>query len=361
MARRFTTGFELGALNEHNGSYAEGSNSYAAAIVTTPVRTGTYAAAFKASVATAGYTYFSQIFTDHPQELYIRLAIRHNGFVGGATNPQNFLVVLEGATQQLVFGIRPSDQVLMVRTNTTGGMGNAGGSTLATGTAILTLDTWYVIEIYVKIANAGQVAVKVNGVTDISYSGDTAASANEYLDALRFGVHGPTGKAEYYYFDDIAINDTTGSYQNSWVGTGGVYLLKPSADGATSEWSPSAGTEHWSLVDDVPANTTDWIQAQNADTLDLFELDDLPATIKIVDMVEVVMQAALSEAGYNEVQDVVRHGTVNYTGAAAQAVTSEVQNYVLYKGTAWYVAPGGTVAWGTADVNTLQAGVQIPA
>ena len=360
MARRFTTGFELGALNEHNGSYAEGSNSYAAAIVTTPVRTGTYAAAFKASVATAGYTYFSQIFTDHPQELYIRLAIRHNGFVGGATNPQNFLVVLEGATQQLVFGIRPSDQVLMVRTNTTGGMGNAGGSTLATGTAILTLDTWYVIEIYVKIANAGQVAVKINGVTDISYSGDTAASANEYLDALRFGVHGPTGKAEYYYFDDIAINDTTGSYQNSWVGTGGVLILKPDAEGDQLDWAPSAGTVHYSLVDEVPANTTDWVQGTNAGLIDLFNLEALPATIVLVDMVEVVMQTALSQTGYNEIQDVVQHGGTIYTGGNAQPVTSVIDNYVLYKGTAWYLAPGGTLAWGTADIDALQAGVKIP-
>ncbi len=360
MARRLTTGFELGEIIEHNGSLAENGANFT--VVTSPVRTGAYAAKNDAPAASSGlyYAFFSHVLSDNPAELYVRLALRHDGFGTSSTSPIYFLDFLDGSTHQISVGIRPSDHLLVVATNGSGNMGE-GGTVLASGSIVLGADRWYVIEVYVKAdPTNGQVIVKVNGITDITYSGNTAPSGNAQIGRVDFGANstGLGNNGANLYFDDIAVNDTAGSYQNSWIGQGGVYLLKPTADGAQNDWTPTSGTTNWDKVDEIPKNTTDWVQAQSSGSVELYELEDLPAEVKTVDLVEVVYQVALSQAGYNEVQDLIRWGTTNYAGTI-QPVTTEHPNYALYKGTVWYTRPDGT-AWGTADVAALQAGYQIP-
>lgn len=361
MARRFTTGFELGEIIEHNGSLSYYLANFS--VVTSPVRTGSYAARNDAGQQTSiadSFAYFSHILSDNPQELYVRLALRHSGYASNLTRRHCFLAFMDSTSYQLSLGIKPSTQVLSLARGGTGVMGY-NGTVLAEGTAVLTANTWYVIEVYVKIANTGACIVKINGVTDINFSGDTAETSNEYCNKVLIGANwlgSPDGAI--LYFDDIAINDTSGTYQNSWIGQGGVYLLKPNGDGAVVQWTRSGGTTNYENVDEIPKNTTDWVQGQNSNTKDLYTLEDLPADVKVVDLVEPVWQAALSQAGWNSIKGVIRPGTTDYADAAAKEVTSVHPNYVLYKGDVRYVNPDTGLAWTPAQVNGMQAGILIP-
>jgi len=335
MARLFTSGLELGTTAEFSGGVS------AAYVVTTPVRTGAYSLKF------VGPTdYAIQTFSANCVELYFRMAMRIS--TGSIGKTANFLEFRDSdAALQLALKYNAGTQTFTLLRGTT---------LIASGSTVLSADVWYVIEGHILMdQTAGEVVIKINSLIDISFSGDTVQTALVSVRSFK-----ARGIADSTYHDDFAVNDTTGSYQNSWIGTGGVLILKPNAEGDQLDWTPSAGTVHWSLVDEVPANTTDWVQGTNAGLIDLYNLEALPATIKLIDMVEVVMQAALSQTGYNEIQDVVQHGGTIYTGGNAQPVTSVIDNYVLYKGTAWYLAPGGTLAWGTADIDALQAGVKIP-
>lgn len=356
MARLFTTGFELGAITEHNAASSlanfEASTDYP--------RTGTYCAYCYGSDK-----YFAQTLTGNPQELYIRVAVRFQTGISSGTNAANvfqmFLALFEAGTCHLSLGLYPDDMRLKLVRGGTGVMGDDGGTLLGSGSIVLRLDTWYVIELYAKIANSGGAAtVKVNSVTDIGFSGDTASSANEYVDICRFGWGYPAtiNLAHQIRFDDIAINDTTGDYQNTWAGQGGVYYMRPVADGDRLEWTQSAGTSHWQTVDEIPANTTDYIYAREAGSADLFEVNNLPDAVTSVDMVQVIYQTALEAAGLNTLRDVVRHEGTDYSGVT-QYVTAIVPNYVYYGGTPYYTQPGGTAAWGTAEVAALQAGVEV--
>jgi hypothetical protein len=329
MASIITTWGELGK-NEFNGSVS-------LTVSTAAVRTGVY--------AYRGNNQFAvQTFAGNLTELYLRLAFRIDD-AGGSPGTLIAFRDEDAAAQISVAYNAATQSVSLVR----------GATVIATGAAVITLATWYVLELHLVLSDTvGVAAGKLNGVTDFAFSGDTVATAKPSVRSMVIGNGGWVA-----FFDDIAINDTTGSYQNSWIGTGGVYLLRPTSDGVTTDWAPSTGSDDYACVDEVPANTTDWVQAQAAGTLDLYGLGDLPADVKTVDMVETVWQAALSEAGWNELKGVIRHGGTNYVDGAGQPVTSVKENYVLYKGAPLYVDPGDASAWTPADVNALEAGVQV--
>jgi len=362
MARRFTTGFELGEVLEHNGSY--GSNGLVDAVVATPVRTGGYAwRPQNLANSVLAYTYCTHTLADDPTELYVRFAFRHTGLEGTVDDSYEavFAVFDEAGDAHLSLGLAANDFLLRVKTGGTGALGQTGGSVVDTGSAVLTADTWWVIEVYISIANSGgQVTVKVNGATDISYTGDTQVGSTDGIRAFRFGAHGVgnnTGITKKY-LDDIAVNDTSGSQQNSWIGQGGVYLLKPSADGTQNDWTPSAGADNYALVDEVPASATDYISSDTSTDIDLFELEDLPAEIVDVDLIEALFQAALAETGSNSVKHLIRHSGTNYDGDTEAIVTVD-PNYALYKSAPVYEVLGSSGAWTPAQVNALESGVEV--
>jgi hypothetical protein len=357
MARLFTTGFELGEIIEHNGSMVYGTHI---TINSSVKRTGNYSCKFTTPGAIDAVAFTHTIPTK--QELYARVAIYITNSIGSSANPQNFLAFFYGNTCHIAIGFPPSTFLLQVRRGGSGEMGHSGGTVLANGNIPLTMDNWWVVEVYVKIsASAGQVIAKVNGVVDISFSGNTSAGGTEGINVIKFGLSraGPNVGCNLL-MDDIAVNDTSGTYQNSWVGQGGVYLLRPNGDGAVTQWTRSGGTTNYENVDEVPKNTTDWVQGQTSGTKDLYTLADLPVDVKIVDMVETVWQAALSQAGWNSIKGVIRPGTTDYVDVDEREVTSVHPNYVLYKGDIYYVNPGTGLAWQPSEVNGMQAGILIP-
>src|SRR3990172_6946830 len=56
-----------------------------------------------------------------------------------------------------------------------------------------------------------------------------------------------------WYFDDIAINSSTGSFQNSYPGAGRIVALRPNAAGDSADFA-RGGTDsgaNWSQTDEV--------------------------------------------------------------------------------------------------------------
>ena len=61
-----------------------------------------------------------------------------------------------------------------------------GGALKATGVTTLTSNTWYLLEIYVKIADSGTITVRINGMEDSTWSGDTKPGSNAIIGSLMF-------------------------------------------------------------------------------------------------------------------------------------------------------------------------------
>lgn len=356
MASRGRCGFEFGEPIEHSGvantTYGTVQQSY--------VRTGDYAW----RVGNTGDAYVGWTLTNEPDEVYLRAAVMFrdltDAYADGTADYQAFMDVWGHGASHLSVAVDVNLNRLVLLHGATGALGWSGGAVLDRGDAVFSFGRWYVVELYAKIhATTGTAVVKVNNVTDLNYTGDTDAAGSAIISRVRFGnSRSATINYHYIYLDDIGINDTTGSYQNSWVGQGGVRLLKPNADGAQTDWAPSSGTVHYTMVDDVPddADTT-YISSQTVGHIDLFDIEDLDSTIDAIDLVEPCWQAALATAGFEHIRPVLRHGTANYPGSTA-SITDVAPSYQLYKGTAWYLNPAGS-AWSTADVNALQVGVEV--
>lgn len=362
MARQLTTGFELGELIEHNGSVVGTLAGSKHQVQSTLKRTGNYAWYIDCRTTTAYVCCTHTI--NEVSELYARVAIYVANNAGSSSNVQNFLSLFYFTDCQLSLGLRSDDMRLRISSGT-GELGHVSPTIAATGNMPITMGNWYVVELHVALSSGGPSvyydgSVKVNGVTDFTFS-FSKQGGSPYINIVKFGFNG-TGISVAgcdIYLDDIAINDTIGDYQNTWPGTGGVYLLKPNGEGTTQEWSPSEGSAHYPLVDEVPKNTTDWVYDQVSGHVELFALENLPAEVTSVQLVEVVYQAALAEAGGNEIRDVIRHGGANYSGTT-QVVTTVAPNYKLYKGQTRYIEAGGTLPWTPTQVNALEAGIEIP-
>jgi hypothetical protein len=347
MGRLLTAGFETGSIQELNGA-----NNGLAAVSSVHARTGTYSLRLFGGAIVGGTGYQTHAFGEFKSEIYFRLAwyLPAVGISGSPwiqfTSAAQLTLLFNGALQIFELWSHGGPYVDPVQ-----------AELLASGTIVLRADTWYILEGYIS---SSAFALKINAVTDggIAFSGDTGIGTG----IIGFKLVGPAGAAgSYLYVDDIAFNDEAGSFQNSYPGLGGVFFLPANEDGATQEFTPSALLDHYTLVDEIPANTTDWVQGIDAGDVELFEIQDTPEYVTEINVVQPCFQAAVAVSGSNELRDVVRAGGTDYSGDTINTVVSIAPQYVLYLGKIYYEQPDGVSgAFDATALDALQVGVEIP-
>ena len=137
-----------------------------------------------------------------------------------------------------------------------------GGSQVATGSKVLADNQVYNIQARYKIHDStGSLQVKMDGVLDINYDNqDTKPGSETDFDEFMIGNAGTATGGSNADYDDIILNDTTGGINNSWPGIRYIYPALPTGDsGSNNAWSKSTGSAGWSLVDERPHNTTDYV------------------------------------------------------------------------------------------------------
>lgn len=90
-------------------------------------------------------------------------------------------------------------------------------------------------------------SARVNGATFTSSSSIAAAGSSNGM-TIWPGIY---GSAATVYYDDIAINNVSGSFQNSWPGDGGVVALTPNAAGDSN-----CTTGNYTMVGEIPISNT---------------------------------------------------------------------------------------------------------
>lgn len=149
------------------------------------------------------------------------------------------------------------------------------------------INAFQVLEFHVKIANSGGIIqVRVDmGALAIDFSGNTKPGADTTINNLQWGEWG--GNSSYYvYIDDIILNDTNGTRNNSWPGGLRIIRLAPTGDGATLQWTPTPGPTHSTAVDEVPPVATDKIVAATAGLIDKMVLADCPGDVQTIAAVQ---------------------------------------------------------------------------
>lgn len=181
-------------------------------------------------------------------------------------------------------GSTPSQRLQLLTTGVLR-MNNGPTSTSSDGSTTLVSDTWYRIEAEVLLSDTvGTVTVRLDGATEISMTGIDTLETNLYR--FHLGAYsGNEDRTNNTYYDDIAINDETGSFQTSWPGAGNIAIVT-AASNDTVTWTNTgancSGTSQYDCVDDIPGSAYDDTSGYN-DTAsvqtDRFNITTIPSEV----------------------------------------------------------------------------------
>lgn len=359
MARLWSSGFELNSAT----AGVEWDASSSASIQTTTKRSGTYAAQFTSFTSGVNKRILYQFLSAAGSGPYF---FRTYFRIDTLPTAENRILLLNSllstGTPEVYITINDTGSLTLYDED--GAIGSASSA--------LSTSTWYRIELQFDITAAAGSHV-VRALLDGSeFAG--SATRNISVGILCFGVGGnlaleaqTTGN---WFFDDVAINDSTGSFQNSYPGEGEIIHLRPNAAGDNADWSDAFIGDPWEQIEEVtPDDATSYIQNSDLGTSD-FNLDATPAAMDSDDTINcvqvgwrfraasvvgtqpiTVLRIAASSGGTVEESGNITLSTATWNTNA----TASPKNYQL----TLYDLPGASsTAWTKADLDTTQIGVR---
>lgn len=228
---------------------------------------------------------------------------------------------------------------------------------VATSNSTVGIGAWYLIEIYVNIADSGNLNIKIDGTVDagMTFAGDTKPGTATTVDNLMFVS---TGTGYSFYIDDLALNNVSGGVDDSWPGDGHIIKLTPNANGDSSTWvgSDANSTDNYLLVDDIPASATDYVEASSSGDTDLYNLSASGLSSVTIHRVWPEARAADTVAEGGQIYLPVKAGTTQADGTAVSLLTTYTKQIL---GDVRTVNPDDSAAWEVSDLDSLQAGVKV--
>lgn len=229
------------------------------------------------------------------------------------SNDASFLASYEFRTNANV-------KICDVRINAVGGLAayNAAGTKLGETVApVIAAHAWNHWEVKVhRDAAAGTIEVRINGqaaalnITGLNLGANDIAQV--VYGAQRFTPttdHGPV------YHKEIVIWDSTGTYNNNFMGTCAVLDIDCDSD-VVLGWTPSSGGVGWSILDNnPPLDDAAYIGAAAAALTNTFGLEDLPPDVTTVRGGVIVNRSRKVDGGDGNVQMGIISGAATGLGA----------------------------------------------
>lgn len=108
-------------------------------------------------------------------------------------------------------------------------------------------DVWTRLEWRLLVDGTNGVCeVKRNGDTLLLYEGNTNPHGTGHVQYLCLGTIAAMAHTYRMFFDDVAVNDTTGEKNRDWPGRGRIVLLQPCGTGDHTDWDPSEQSANFS-------------------------------------------------------------------------------------------------------------------
>lgn len=233
---------------------------------------------------------------------------------------------------------------------------NGTAVTDGTSTNTIAVDTFYYIEWKVTIADsiaASSCIVKVNGATwlTVATGQDLKNTANTTANSFRFGGSNVAGT---YTFDDFYLCNQSGSTNNNFLGDCRIDTLYPTSDGNYSQFTPSTGTTHYTLVDETTPNTSDYNESSTLNHIDSYGMGNLPTSPSTIYGVQVCDAALKDDAGARGLSPFIRSSTTDSVGTELALSTGQ-----LYATAIWETDPATSAAWTASGVNAAEVGGKV--
>lgn len=278
--------------------------------------------------------------------------IRTAGALPGLTSTR-YMAFYEGST--LHVDVRPdtNDRLTVTR----------NGTLLVTGSTMLDLNTWYYIEVKVKIHDsAGEVYIYVNGVeesytwvTGTQTTQDTRNGGDGLVSLVR--VHlSPTGSTGLSAkVDDLYISNTSGPAPwNNVLGDIRVEPIYPTGSGSFTQFAPSPAVSNWQNVDDAtPDDETTYNSSSTVNNLDLFTMSNITPTNGTIHAVQAINYSRKDDAGLRGLSPIIRLNGTTYTGGETRLSPDYKMARYIFEAN-----PEGPV-WDVTSVNAMEAGYKV--
>lgn len=247
---------------------------------------------------------------------------------------------LSAGVIQIRVGIDPSGAIVIRRGN------SPFPTTLATSApGTVPVAVYSYIEVEVVIANAGgSVVVRVNENIVLSFAGDTQQTANAYVTGVQLESLGGAGDWQH---DDIYLLDGDTVPNVAFLGAVRVYALMPDADAAPLQWTPSTPGTHFSLVDEVPQNTADYVSSSTPGQHDAYTYPTGAITPPVtVFGVQHSMLAGLDAAGAHDLGSSIDGAAATSDESLSTTARYVVTPYDTKSGVDWSLANIATTSFG---------------
>lgn len=253
---------------------------------------------------------------------------RFGGQAGGFRN-QAALKALPGSYSTIIAGFainypsgpqtgnafifQASGSTIMIQAQDTSGhivIKTGAGSTVATGTTVMTATNWYYVEIELVIAGAaGSVTVQLNGAPEIPTTTGNFGSSPVTTVAL----NSPYTTVNLLY-DDLYVLETTTPPNTAFLGDSRIITLPPSAAGSHSAWSPLASTNVSQVDETLADGDTSYNFFSTVGGVDTFPASPLPAGATIYGVQTNLYARKDNAGGVRQVADVIYQGGTTYVG-----------------------------------------------
>jgi hypothetical protein len=227
-------------------------------------------------------------------------------------------------------------------------------STMVADLGLFAQGSWYYMEMKVVWATSATVVVRVDGAERHNAAmtlaaptaGLTVGVRNAFMDASLRNIA----------FTDLVVMDGSGSTFNDFQGDVTIETLFPTADGATSGWTPSTGSNHSALVDEAPFHNgdTDYVSTATVNATDTYVMQNLTSSaLSPVIAVRPFVVARKESAAVMGLAAVVRSAGTNYAGTA-----SDLPNTLAYTAVhdLLLTDPATGTAWTRAAVDAMEVG-----
>jgi hypothetical protein len=248
-------------------------------------------------------------------QVFVGVAIKPSALSIGSTGANCYAIGVRsdaGATGHLCVNFSPDGHVYLRRSL------SPIGTIMATSTAIISPDVWHYLELSATIADAGGICiVRLDGVEIINFVGDTKnAGTATTISSIDLGG------LQTSYYDDLYICDALGAAPyNTFLGDRVVKAARPDGAGASSGFTPSAGS-NYQCVDEDPWTTADYVAAAAAAT-DTYTHADVSG-FSSVDALQVVTYSLKTDAGVRTLRTVMRSSAGTSAESADLALPTSV-------------------------------------
>jgi hypothetical protein len=358
MARLFSSGFELNSLT--TGMEFDEIGSGLISIATDIVRSGTYSLKYSGT-GSSGYVKKRLFSSGAGRKLIQRVYFYFSG------NPQDNRKIL-------IFDLHGTGTVAYIQSNTdkTLGLYKGDGTHIGSNSSVITANSWVRVELlYDSSTGAGThtLEAKLDGTVFATSSSLTLQN----VDSVIVGDPGsPGGSSTTHYFDDWAVNDTTGGSQTSYPGLGHIIHLKPNAVGDANSFAVQVGgtagpSNNYTRVNEIPPDdATSYNGSSVLNQEDLFNIDDTGSAINSGDTINLVsvgirmadLVAADASSSFKVEIEKTTGGTKSQSSTIIPNSTSWLTNAALIPRLSpltLYTDPDSN-AWTKANLDTTQIG-----